>query len=407
MSIKDLMAPGFRNVEGGLFAKVTKADAGADVASMMADGVTMLSWADPFFPDPSIPQFVLDATVAAIQTGFPSHYTSPIGNPDLKELIAEKLRRDNRLTVNPGRNILITPGSDAGLFYAMYPFIEPGDEVLVPDPCYPNNLQNVQTRGGVLVPVPLRAENGYQPVAADFAAKITEKTKMLVLTNPNNPTSTVFSREAMLGLAALCVKHNLICVVDQAFEDMIYDGRELVTMAALPGMWERTVSVFSVSKGMGLSGYRVGYLVADDVIMDVLYGAAVSVLGAANTAAQLAVMEAFKHPEFVRGYTAIFENRRHTIMDILKDVPGIRTEMPESAFLWWIDVSALGSGAEVADYLLTHAKVSVNEGSAYGQEGKGHIRIVFGCLRDDEALYDAFRRIAKALTDLAKEKGIA
>lgn len=406
MSIKNLMTPAFRKAEGGLFTKVTKADAGVDIEALLAEGYTILSWADPFFPDPSTPEFVLDATVEALKSGVCNHYTSPLGSTELKEVIAEKLKQYNGLTVDPKRNILITPGSDSGLFFAMYAFIEHGDEVLIPDPCYPNNFQNVETRGGVLVPVPLRAENGFQPVAVEFEARITEKTKMLVLTNPNNPTTTVFSRENMLALAEMCIKHNLVCVVDQAFEDIIFDGREMVTMAALPGMWERTVTVFSVSKGMGLSGYRVGYIVADDVVMDALYGTAVSVIGAANTAAQKAVAEALRRPEFVQEYAAIFDRRRHKIMEILKDVPGIKTWLPESGFLIWIDVSALGSSAEVCDYLFKHAKVSVNDGTAYGAQGKGHIRIVFGCLRDDEKLYEAFRRIAKAFTELAKEKGI-
>lgn len=406
MSIKDLMTPAFQKAMGGLFTKVTKADAGADVEAMMASGTTMLSWADPFFPDPSTPQFVLDATVDALKSGVCSHYTSPLGSDKLKEVIAEKLQAYNGITVDPKRNILITPGSDSGLFFAMYAFIEQGDEILIPDPCYPNNFQNVETRGGVLVPVPLRVENGYQPVAAEFAARITEKTKMLVLTNPNNPTTTVFTRDNMLALAKICVEHNLVCVVDQAFEDIIYDGREMVTMASLPGMWERTVTVCSVSKGMGLSGYRVGYLVADDVIMDAFYGTAVSVLGAANTASQKAVIEAFRQPAFINDYAEIFARRRQKIMEILHDVPGIKTWLPESGFLWWIDVSALGSSAEVSDYLLTHAKVSVNDGAAYGAQGKGYIRIVFGCLRDDEKLYDAFRRMAQAFTDLAVKKGI-
>ncbi|MDL2219174.1 pyridoxal phosphate-dependent aminotransferase [Ruminococcaceae bacterium OttesenSCG-928-O06] len=407
MSIKHRMAPGFRTIEGGLFSTVTKADVGDGAAVLAAKGVTMLGWADPFAPDPALPAHIMRATVAALQTGIPAHYTMPIGNADLRAAIAKKLASQNGIQADPARNVLVTPGSDSGLFYAMYLFLEAGDEVLVPDPSYPNNMQNIQMAGAKSVPVPLRAENGYQPMAADFAAAITPKTKMLVLTNPNNPTSTVFARENMEALAALCVQHDLVCIVDQAFEDMIYDGREMVSMAALSGMWERTVTVFSVSKGMALSGYRVGYLAACDEIMDVLYGAAVSVVGATNTAAQLGVLAAFEDPSFVRGYADIFDARRKVIYDIIKPVPGVKMDLPQSAFLCWMDVSRLGSAAEVSAFLVEEARVMVNEGTTYGKEGAGHLRIVFGCLANDEELYDAFRRIAAALTRLARQKGIA
>lgn len=400
------MRPGFRAVRGGLFGSVSKADVGDGQAVLAARGVTLLSWADPFYPDPATPDFISQAMGDAYRDGTACHYTMPVGDPDLKTLIAEKLMQINDLSVDPRRNILITPGSDSGLFYAMFPFIEPGDEVLLPDPSYPNNRQNIELCGGICVSVPLKEGNGYQPIVEDFAKRITSRTKMLVLTNPNNPTSTIFSSASLRGLAELCVRYDLICVVDQAFEDMIYDGREMVTMASLPGMFERTVTVFSVSKGMGLSGYRLGYLVSDDTIMDALYGAAVSVLGAANTAVQKGVVQAFRKQEFIRENATVFERRRHVVYEKMNRVPGISMQLPESAFLCWINVSRLGSSAEVCDYLLEHALVSVNDGNAYGQQGEGHIRVVFGCLRSDEELYDAFDRMEKALTQLASEKGI-
>jgi aspartate/methionine/tyrosine aminotransferase len=168
-------------------------------------------------------------------------------------------------------------------------------------------------------------------------------------------------------------------------------------------MEDRTVTVFSVSKGMALSGYRVGYLAACDTIMDVMYGAAVSVLGAANTSAQFGVLAALKNPEFVRDYTRIFERRRQRIFDILRGTPGIFLDLPESAFLCWIDVSALGTSAEIVEYLIEEAGVYVNDGTAYGEQGRGFIRIVFGCLRDDRRLYDAFEKIAAALAKRYKK----
>lgn len=171
-----------------------------------------------------------------------------MGDAELKAAIARKLARQNGLSVVPERNILITPGSDSGLLFAMMPFIEPGDEVLVPDPSYPSNFLNPKLLGGRAVSVLLDEANGFRLTRAALEAALSPRTKMVLLTNPNNPTTTVFSREEMTMLAEFVIEHDLVAVVDQAFEDFLFDGREMVTLAALPGMWERTVTVCSVSK---------------------------------------------------------------------------------------------------------------------------------------------------------------
>ena len=173
-------------------------------------------------------------------------------------------------------------------------------------------------------------------------------------------------------------------------------------------MWERTVTVCSVSKGMALSGVRVGYLVADDHIMDVLYGCAVNVIGATNSTFQAAVAYAMDHPEFMtEGYYPIFEERRRRVHEILSGIPGVKTQLPQSAFLTWVDVSALGTAGEVASYLMREAKVCVNEGGPYGRQGAGHIRIVHGCFQDSQRIYRAMERVRAALIQLGREKGLA
>ncbi len=191
---------------------------------------------------------------------------------------------------------------------------------------------------------------------------------MVLLTNPHNPTGTVFTRSQLTALAEFIVERDLILVVDQAFEDSVFDGREMVSMASLPGMWN-VPSLCSPSPGMGLSGLRVGYLVADDRIMDVLFGCAVNVIGATNTAFQAAAVEAFRNPDFIQEYNEIFDRRRKRVFELLSGIPGVRLSLPESAFLTWIDVSAPGTAPEVAAYLLEHAKVFVNDGTPYGTLG--------------------------------------
>lgn len=405
-AIRSKMKPAFAALQGGLFAEVTKADVGGGFAALQKQGVSMMGWADPFYPDPSVPPHLLRRAVEILEEGAVSHYTMPIGNEELKQEIAKKLARENGIQADAQRNILITPGSDSGLLYAMMPFIGAGDEVLVPDPSYPSNFLNAELLGGRSVPVPLDAEHGYRIDIGAFEAAVTPRTKMVLLTNPNNPTTTVFLRQDLEALARFICRHDLICVADQAFESTIFDGREMVSIAALPGMAERTVTVFSISKGMGLSGFRVGYLVACDTIMDVLHGGAVNVLGATNTLSQLVAIEAFRDPSFITAYNKKHEARRRYAYEVFSKVPGVRMQMPESGFMCWLDVSALGDSSEIYAYLLKEARVACNDGKPYGRQGAGYLRLIIGCYWDDRKAYDAIDRMAAALTRLAAQKGV-
>lgn len=394
--MKEKMKKEFQTFEGGLFSDVEKADVGDSYQKLGEQGVALMGWADPFTPDFSLPEHVMNKTLEAIRLPLSAHYTAPVGNDELKELIAEKCKAFNHLDVDPRRNIIITPGSDSALFFAMFPFIEKGDEVMIPSPSYPNNFTNVKMMQGKVVPIPLYAEDGYQLRIEEFEKRVTSKTKMVVLTHPNNPTTTVYNRKSLEDLSAFIQKHDLILVCDQAFEDFTFEN-EMITPASLPGMMERTITVCSVSKGMGLSGYRVGYIVADDKVMDVMYGCAVSVIGATNTIAQVAVMEAFKDPSFMDTFKRAYDVRRHRAYEILNEVPGVHVQLPQSGFLCWVDVSGLGNSSDICAYLIKEAKVALNDGVNYGPGGEGHLRIVLGVYEDDQKVIDALNRMADAL----------
>lgn len=384
--------------------EATKADVGEGPAALIAAGGVSMAWADPFLPDASTPECVQKVMQEALAEGAISHYEPPIGSMALRKVVATKVKRFNGMDADPGRNIIITPGSDAGLMFAMLPFLEPGDEVLVPDPSYPSLQNNCRLLATIPVPVPLRAEHGYQLRLEDLEAAVTPRTKMVLIAHPNNPTGTVFRRENLEDLARFCVEHDLVLVSDQAFEDHIYDGIEMVSPATLPGMWERTVTTFSLSKGYGLSGFRVGYLVADDRIMDKFYASAVSIIGTSNTLAQIGAIAALEDPTILPAYTKKLEARRHVLYNLVKDIPGVHTQLPESGILAWLDVHELGTDAEVAQYLAKEAMILVNEGIYYGNEGKGHIRIVFGVIGDDEKAAAVYRRLADALWKLSDSR---
>ena len=403
--MKEKMIPAFSKAEGGLFTAVEKADVGSAYQEMEKQGVALMGWADPFMPDASMPKHVEQALIDAIRHPSAPHYTAPIGSSQLKAKIAEKLKTKNHLLVDPERNILITPGSDSGLYFAILPFIEDGDEVLIPSPSYPNNTLNIEIMGGRVVPVPLRPETGYQLEAELLEQNVSEKTKMIVLTHPNNPTTTVYNRQSLEILRDFVIRHDLILVCDQAFEDFCYEN-EMITPAAMDGMFERTVTVFSFSKGMGLSGLRVGYLVCDDEIMDSLYANAVSVLGATNTACQKALIAALEDPSFMQEFERAFDIRRQAAEKILNSIPNVHADLPQSGFLCWVDVSRLGDSSQIVQYLVKHAQVAVNDGKNYGPGGEGHLRIVLGVYRDDAKVIAALERIKAALIQWQEENHV-
>lgn len=396
--IKEKMIKSFREANGGLFGESEKADVGTSYQEMAKNGVALMGWADPYMPDRSFPEHIRKAFLYALDDRSASHYTAPVGSSELKHVLAKRLKEFNNLDVVPDRNILITPGSDSGLYLAILPFIEEGDEVLVPSPSYPNNYTDVEIMGGIVVPLLLKEEEGYQLDLEAMEEKVSDKTKMVILTHPNNPTTTVYNRKSLEGLRDLCVKHDLVLVCDQAFEDYTYEN-EMITPASLDGMWERTVTVFSYSKGVGMSGLRVGYIVASDEIMDSLYANAVAVIGATSTIAQVALTHAYEDVSFMKEFEEAFDRRRKKAYEIFKDEERLSCSLPESGFLFWLNVSKLGDSSKIVSYLLKKANVSVNDGKNYGPGGEGHLRIVLGVYKDDEVVYDALYRIRDALRE--------
>lgn len=403
--MKSKMKKEFLNFEGGLFSEVEKADVGDSYTKMAEAGVALMGWADPFMPDFSIPSHIMDKTIEAIKSPISSHYTAPTGNMELRAVICSRFLEKYGVEIIPERNVIITPGSDSALFFAMFPFLQKDDEVIIPCPSYPNNMQNIKMMQATPVVYKLESNNDYQIEMESLEALVTDKTKMIVLTHPNNPTTTVYSKESLEAIRTIVLKYNLVLVCDQAFDDFTFENEYIAPMS-LPDMFEHTITVCSISKGMGLSGYRVGYIVASDKIMDVMYGCAVSVVGATNTVSQIAAVEAFKHPEFMKLFEKSYDYRRHQAYKILNNIPGVKLKLPESGFLAWVDVSELGDSSTICKRLVDEAKVAVSDGVNYGPGGEGHIRIVLGVYRDNEVVVEALERMAQVLNKIALEKGI-
>lgn len=392
----------FEQVSGGLFSDVLKADVGEGAGNIIESGGTILAWADPDFPDPAMPASVQKAMQESIAEGSSSHYVMPIGPRDLRIAIAEKIKRQNGLQLDPGRNIIVTPGSDSGLFYAMYPFLEKGDEVLIPTPTYPNNLVNVSLMGASAIQVPTSPSDNYQIHRDDLEKHLTAKTKMLVLCHPNNPTSVVYRKDSILEICRFVMEHNLILVCDQAFEDIIFDGIEFISPAAVEGMLSRTITVCSLSKGYGLSGLRIGYLYTGDALIDKYYGAAVNVLGAPSHLSCIGAIAALNDPSILAERKTRLETRRAVITELFNDIPGVSCKMPESGILHWLDIRGIGEGDSLTQFILSDQNVLVNPGSQYGSGFEGYLRLVYGCFRENQRLFAACEKVKNGIENFAR-----
>lgn len=406
MNIHEKMSSRFSGLQGGIFVKEAKADVGDGAEVFQKAGGANMAWADMFYPDPSIPESVMKATIEALESGFPSHYTLPIGMRELRSAIADHVNKRTGLNIDAGRNVIVTPGSDSGLMYAMMLFLDPGDEVLVPDPCYASNYQNCRLLGAVPVNVPTWYDDNYRIHIEEMEKRVTDKTKMVLLTHPNNPTTVVYRKDNLEELADFIIRHDLVLVCDQAFEDHIYDGIEFISPCTLPGMWERTVTVCSLSKGYGLSGFRMAYIYADAPVMDVFYGGAVDILGAPSTVSTFGAIAALRDETILPSYYERLERRRMLAYNTFKDIPGVQMRPSESGILSWLRIADLGTSQEVADWLMEHAMVMVNRGSQYGQMGEGFIRIVTACYAEDETAQIYFNKIRDALIEMGKTKNL-
>ncbi len=403
--MKHLMNSRFKDVQGGLFVSVAKADVGGGVMKLVEQGYDLMAWADPFYPDPILPKSVKEGLLQAIEKEEIMHYSQPIGQTVLRNKLASAINKKTGLNLQGERNIIITPGSDSGLLYAMMPFIEYGDEVMVVSPSYASNFVNTDLLGGKCVNVPIFEEDGYQLRISEFERRVTSKTKMVVITHPNNPTTTVFNRASLEGLRDFIVKHDLVLVSDQAFEDHIYT-KECISPASLDGLFERTLTVCSFSKGYGMSGFRVGYIYACDTIMDVLYGAAVNVLGATGTVNHLAANIVMDDTTYLPWVKEKFIKRIEKVTELFSTLKCVSLTPIESGFLAWINISKLGTSAEVVKRIQDDAHVLVNSGAQYGSEGEGYIRVVIGCFMDDARAIDALARMKNVFIEMAKEKNI-
>ncbi|MHC3917665.1 pyridoxal phosphate-dependent aminotransferase [Alcaligenes nematophilus] len=329
-------------------------------------------------PDADTPMAIKQAAADALMRG-EVHYSDLRGVPALREALAAKLRKQNKLDVGPD-DVLVTNGLTHASFAAFFAILDEGDEVILLSPHYPQHIGKIELAGAHPVLVPLNKEQGFAIDAKAIEAAITPHTRMVVLVNPANPTGRVYRRSELEALAQLAIKHDLIVVSDEVYEDITYDDAEHISIASLPGMQERTVSMFAFTKSYAMDGWRIGYLAAPAWLMPGLLKITANDVTHVNTFIQAGALEAVVgQQEALRGMIADDDAKRRLMLQRLNAMANVSCAHVEGTIYAFADVRATGvPSQELAERLLKEARVVVEAGSFYGPQGEGFLRLCFG-----------------------------
>jgi len=335
---------------------------------------------------------VVDAVRSAVAAGR-DRYVSTRGIPALREAIAEYLRRTRRLRVSP-EEVIVAPGCKMALSLAMMALIEPGDEVLYPDPGFPIYPSFTRGLGAKAVPFGLEERNGFQPDLDEIARKVTARTTALIFNSPNNPTGTVFSAEALRSIAALGEKHDLWILSDEIYARILFKG-DYESIWSLPGMAERTVIIDGFSKSFAMTGWRLGYAVAPKHVVDAMDLLVLNTFTCAAEFTQVAAIEALHDSTgAVDAMVEEYRKRRDLFVAGLNGIPGFRCQPPGGAFYAWVNIEETGLAAEeLATLLLEEAGVAGIAGAAFGQGGKNFLR--FSLVSSRRLLEEALERMQR------------
>jgi aspartate/methionine/tyrosine aminotransferase len=335
-------------------------------------------------PDFSTPDNIIEAGISAMQHGY-THYTPASGIFEAREAVAGFVSRTLKTDVDPTEVVLV-PGSKNVLLFTLLACIEPGDEVIVPDPGYPAYASQVNFIGAVPKAVTLREETGFRMDLDELASLVTPKTRMLIVNTPQNPTGGVLTEEDIKFVCDLVHKHDLLLVSDEIYSQLVY-GFHHVSPLSHPGMRERTVLMDGLSKSYAMTGWRLGYAVAPKALAAKLDTLMINSSSCAAAFTQIAAIEALSSPESehaVARMVKVFEHRRNLVVDGLNAIPGMRCARPQGAFYAFPNIEGTGFDEhELADRLLSEAGVAVLPGTAFGHAGKGFIRLAYTQSEDE------------------------
>jgi len=353
-------------------------------------------------PDFNTPDFIKEAAKKAIDENY-STYSPVDGYQELKEAICRKFKRDNNLEYKPS-NIVVSTGAKQSLYNIAQVMLNDGDEVILPAPYWVSYFEIVKMAGGVPVEVPTSVESDFKITPQQLEAAITPKTKMIWYSSPCNPSGSVYSREELTALAKVLENHpNIFVVADEIYEHINFSGT-FCSIASIPGMFEKTITVNGVAKAFAMTGWRIGYIGAPEFIAKACTKMQGQVTSGANSIAQRATITAVDaDPSVLNDMVSAFKSRRNLVVGLINAIPGLKLNVPEGAFYVFPDVSSyfgktlrgklINNADDFSMYLLAEANVATVTGDAFGNPNC----IRFSYATSEELLTEALRRIKEAL----------
>ncbi|RZJ72600.1 MAG: pyridoxal phosphate-dependent aminotransferase [Flavobacterium sp.] len=353
-------------------------------------------------PDFNTPDFIKEAAIQAIHDNF-STYTPVDGYQDLKEAISAKFKRDNELDYKPSQ-IVVSTGAKQSLFNVCQVMLNPGDECILPAPFWVSYAEMVKMAEGVPVEVPTTIESDFKITPQQLEAAITPQTKLMMFSSPCNPSGSVYNREELTALAKVLEKYpNIFVVSDEIYEHINFSGN-FCSIATIPGMYDKTVTVNGVSKAFAMTGWRIGYIGAPEFIAKACTKMQGQITSGANSIAQRATIAAVNaDPSVLNDMVEAFRSRRDLVVGLLQDIPGVKINVPEGAFYVFPDVSSffgktlrgtkINNADDLSMYLLAEANVATVTGDAFGNPDC----IRFSYATSEDLLTEALKRIKEAL----------
>jgi aspartate aminotransferase len=347
-------------------------------------------------PDFITPEHIRAAAIEAMNAG-ETHYVASAGIPALRKAIADKLRADNGIEVDPNGGVIVTPGGKQALFEAALAFIETGVDVMIPEPAWVSYRPMVELAGGTVVPVPLDPDDSWRLTSEALVEAWTPATRILLTNSPNNPTGRVFDDAELAAIAAFAQERDLLVFSDEMYEKILYDGQKHTSIATLPGMAERTLVFNGLSKAYAMTGWRLGYVAGPGSFLQQIEKVHSHSVTCATSFVQRAGVVALNGPqEFISQMVSAWDRRRRNLAERLSAINGISCPLVEGAFYAFADIRGTGmSSTQAAELFLQEAHVAMTPGVAFGAAGEGHVRLSFAT--SDELLAAAADRIGQVL----------
>jgi aspartate aminotransferase len=347
-------------------------------------------------PDFITPEHIRVAAIEAMNAG-DTHYVASAGIPGLRKAIADKLRTDNGIEVDPNGGVIVTPGGKQALFEATLAFVETGVDMMIPEPAWVSYGPMVELAGGTAVPVPLDPDDNWRLTGEALADAWTPASRILLINSPNNPTGRVLDDTELAAIAAFAQERDLLVFSDEMYEKILYDGHRHTSIATLPGMADRTLVFNGLSKAYAMTGWRLGYVAGPQPYLQQIEKVHSHSVTCATSFVQKAGIVALSGPqEFIGEMVSAWDRRRRNLAERLNAVNGINCPLVEGAFYAFADIRGTGmTSTQAADLFLQEAHVAVTPGIAFGAAGEGHVRLSFAT--SDELLDGAADRIGKVL----------